>query len=71
MEEGFIIAVKEKMKKDGITNEELAKSCGYVTEVINRLLERDIKLKLDAAATIAANLGLSLDEICGIIRRKK
>ena len=70
MEEGFIIAVKEKMAKDGITNEELAKSCGYVTEVINRLLERDIRLKLDMAATIAANLGLSLDEICGIIRRE-
>lgn len=69
MDEGFVYAIKEKMEKDGITAKELADKCGYVEETINRIFRRNIPIRLEMAVTIAANLGLSLDDICGIIRR--
>ena len=69
MDEGFVYAIKEKMEQDGITTKELGDKCGYVEETINRILRRNIPIRLEMAATIAANLRLSLDDICGIIRK--
>lgn len=69
MEDGFIIAVKEKMQADGISKKELAEKCGYVEGLLDRILESRIPVRLDMAATIAAALGISLDAVCGIIIR--
>ena len=70
MDEGFVYAIKEKMEQDGVTPKELADRCGYVEETIRRVLDRNISIRLELAATIAACLGLSLDGICGIIKRR-
>lgn len=71
MEDGFITAVVEKMQADGITKKELADRCGYVEATVERVLEGNIPLKLETAATIAAALGMSLDAVCGIIVKQE
>ena len=71
MDEGFVIAVKEKMEQDGVSTKELADRCGYVEEVILRVLDRNITLKLETAAVIAAALGMSLDAVCGILVKRE
>lgn len=70
MDECFIFAVKEKMEKDGVSTKELADRCEYVDETIRRILDRNIPIRLEMAVTIVVNLGLSLDEVCGIIKRR-
>ena len=71
MKDGFITAVEERMAADGVTRKELAERCGFVTELIERVMDEKIPLKLDVAAAMAASLGMSLDETCGIIRIKE
>ena len=71
MDEGFVYTVKEKMEQDGATPKELADRCGYAEETIRRVLDGNIPIRLELAATIAACLGLSLDGICGIIKREE
>lgn len=68
MDDGFIMAAEEKMRSDGITRKELAERCGFVTELIERVMDEKIPLRLDVAAAMAASIGISLDETCGIIK---
>lgn len=67
--DGFLIAVEEKMQTDGITRKELADRCDYAEETINRIMEKSISVSIDTAVKLSAALGLSLDEVCGIIKR--
>lgn len=68
--DGFIAAVEEKMQADGVTRKELAERCGYAEVTIDRILDKNITLRLDTAVTIAAEMGLSIDATCGIITRR-
>ena len=65
--EGFIYAVGSALTNKQMTRNQLAEKCGYPLLTINRMMEGNFELRLDMAANVAAVLGLSLDDICGLI----
>lgn len=70
MVEKFLEEVKRKMEEGKITEKELAKKCDCCGATIERLLRRNIGIKLELAGKMAKALGLSLDCICGITTKE-
>lgn len=65
MDEIFLNNVRMIMNERNIDNQALAEKCGLIKEAIDRLLKRNLPLKLNMAIAIADALGKSLDELCG------
>ena len=68
---GFVETIQEVMKANDISVEELSERCGWPTITTERILRKNIPLRLDMAVRIAVGLGVSIDAICGILAPKK
>ncbi len=64
--EQFVARAKTARDKKGITIKELAERCDVSASAMNRYLSMAGVPPLDVAATMAQELGVSLDWLCGL-----
>lgn len=62
----FVARMKSARDKKDITIKELAERCGVSASAMNRYLSTASVPTLDVAATMAQELGVSLDWLCGL-----